>query len=89
MPTDPGLRHNAPDVEFDLGQIRHSHLYNADLAPVPVSGRKWGMPSFAVKFLDGSHVAPFLLGLYNYLWFGGFALAFTVYLTLRKLSPNR
>jgi hypothetical protein len=26
MPTDSGLRDNAPDVELDLSVIQHSHL---------------------------------------------------------------
>ncbi|MBI4626850.1 MAG: NCS1 family nucleobase:cation symporter-1 [Verrucomicrobia bacterium] len=58
MPTDSGLRHNAPDVEFDLEQIRHSRLYNADLAPVRASGRKWGMPSFAALWISMSACIP-------------------------------
>ena len=58
MPTDPGLRHNAPDVEFDLEQIRHSRLYNADLAPVRASGRKWGMLSFAALWISMSACIP-------------------------------
>jgi cytosine/uracil/thiamine/allantoin permease len=31
---------------------------------------------------------PFLTQLYNYAWFIGFAVAFTVYLALRKLAPK-
>jgi len=58
MPTDPGLAHNAPDVEFDLDQIRHSHLYNADLAPVSRSQRKWGMLSFAALWISMSACIP-------------------------------
>jgi NCS1 family nucleobase:cation symporter-1 len=48
------------------------------------------LPGFlaTVKLIDGSHVAPFLLGLYNYAWFVGFAVAFIVYLFLRKLAPK-
>lgn len=48
------------------------------------------LPGFfaTVKLIDGGHVAPFLLGLYNYAWFVGFAVAFIVYLALRKLAPH-
>ncbi len=48
------------------------------------------LPGFlaTVKLIDGSHVSPFLLGLYNYAWFVGFAVAFVVYLVLRKLAPR-
>jgi len=58
MPTDPGLAHNAPDVEFDLDQIRHSHLYNADLAPVTLAQRKWGLLSFAALWVSMSACIP-------------------------------
>jgi len=58
MPTDPGLAHNAPDVEFDLAQIQQSHLYNADLAPVSRSQRKWGMLSFAALWISMSACIP-------------------------------
>ncbi len=58
MPTDPGLAHNAPDVEFDLEQIRHSHLYNADLAPVTQAQRKWGVLSFTALWVSMSACIP-------------------------------
>src|SRR5471030_390085 len=58
MPTDSGPAHNAPDVEFDLDQIRHSHLYNADLAPVTQAQRKWGMLSFAALWVSMSACIP-------------------------------
>ena len=55
MPSDPGLAHNAPDVEFD---IEKSRLFNPDLAPVPVSGRKWGLLSFAALWVSMSACIP-------------------------------
>jgi len=58
MPTDPGLAHNAPDVEFGIDQIRHSHLYNADLAPVTCAQRKWGLLSFAALWISMSACIP-------------------------------
>ncbi len=58
MPTDSGLRANAPDVELDLSVIAHSHLYNADLAPVPISGRNWGLLSFAALWISMSACIP-------------------------------
>ncbi|HEY6167560.1 MAG TPA: NCS1 family nucleobase:cation symporter-1 [Verrucomicrobiae bacterium] len=47
------------------------------------------LPGFlaTVKLLDPAHVPPMLLGVYNYAWFSGFAIAFAVYLLLRKLRP--
>ena len=58
MPTDPGLARNAPDVEFDLAQIEQSHLFNADLAPVARSQRKWGVLSFAALWISMSACIP-------------------------------
>src|SRR6185295_2659979 len=55
MPPDPGLAHNAPDVEFD---IQKSRLYNPDLAPVPVAGRKWGLLSFAALWISMAACIP-------------------------------
>jgi NCS1 family nucleobase:cation symporter-1 len=44
-----GLSENAPDVQADIEQSR---LFNADLAPVPASRRKWGMLSFAALWVS-------------------------------------
>jgi nucleobase:cation symporter-1, NCS1 family len=48
------------------------------------------LPGFfaAVKFVEAASVAPFFLGIYNYAWFVGFAVAFVVYLVLRKIAPT-
>ncbi len=55
MANSPGLATNAPDVEADIQQSR---LYNADLAPVPPSRRKWGMWSFAALWISMSACIP-------------------------------
>lgn len=55
MSLDPGLRHNAPDVEADIAV---SHLYNADLAPVSLAQRKWGLLSFAALWISMSACIP-------------------------------
>jgi len=46
------------------------------------------LPGFLVqvKVLEAESVAPFLVGLYNYAWFIGFAIAFVAYLAGRKLT---
>src|ERR1700712_5251227 len=46
---------NAPDVQVDIAQSR---LFNADLAPVPQSGRKWGALSFAALWISMSACIP-------------------------------
>ena len=53
--TTPSLTANAPDVQVDL---QASRLYNADLAPVPLSQRKWGMLSFAALWISMSACIP-------------------------------
>lgn len=50
-----GLRENAPDVAADIAT---SHLYNEDLAPVPASGRKWGLLSFAALWVSMAACIP-------------------------------
>jgi len=50
-----GLTANAPDVEVDLTQSR---LFNADLAPVPPSARKWGALSFAALWISMAACIP-------------------------------
>lgn len=54
----PALLHNAPDVEVDLAQLQSSRLYNADLAPVGRSQRKWGLLSFAALWVSMSACIP-------------------------------
>jgi len=46
------------------------------------------LPGFLVQVnvLDRAKVSAFLVGLYSYAWFVGFAISFMAYLALRKLS---
>src|SRR6266404_954004 len=46
------------------------------------------LPGFlvTVKLVDAASVPPFFVRLYDYAWFVGFAIAFVVYLALRKLT---
>ncbi|MBI3442107.1 MAG: NCS1 family nucleobase:cation symporter-1 [Proteobacteria bacterium] len=52
-----------------------------------IAGILPSLPGFLVnvKILDATDICPSLVSLYNYAWFVGFALAFAVYLALRKL----
>ena len=43
----------------------------------------------AVGLVGASRVPAFLLRLYGFAWFAGFAIAFVAYLVLRKLAPRR
>jgi len=49
------------------------------------------IPGFLVnvKLLRAASVPHLLVALYDYAWFVGFAIAFVVYLLLRKSSPNK
>ena len=47
------------------------------------------LPGFlvTVKLVDAASVPAFFVRLYDYAWFVGFAIAFVVYLVLRRLTP--
>ena len=51
----PSLTTNAPHVQVE---IQASRLYNKDLAPVPLSQRKWGVLSFAALWVSMSACIP-------------------------------
>ena len=55
MNKTSGLSANAPDVQAD---IVRSRLFNADIAPVLISQRKWGMLSFAALWVSMSACIP-------------------------------
>ena len=44
------------------------------------------VPGFLVQIdvLSASSISPFLLGLYNFSWFSGFAIAFILHLSFQK-----
>ena len=48
------------------------------------------LPGFLaqVNLLAADSLPAWLLHLYNYAWFVGFGIAFTVYLALRRLAPH-
>jgi NCS1 family nucleobase:cation symporter-1 len=47
----------SPDVEVSIG-IKHSTLYNKDLAPVPPERRTWGVASYAALWISMSACIP-------------------------------
>ena len=55
-----------------------------------VVGALPSLPGFLVNIhaLNPSNVPAFLTHFYDYAWFIGFAVAFVVYLTLRKVFPK-
>jgi NCS1 family nucleobase:cation symporter-1 len=49
------------------------------------------IPGFlaTVKLLNKNAVPHFFVALYDYAWFVGFAIAFVVYLFLRRIFPSK
>src|SRR5689334_3947107 len=45
-------------TESQLAELQQSALFNADLAPVPASGRKWAVGSFAALWISMSACIP-------------------------------
>ena len=56
---DSGHTHYAPDVDpAVLPDMENSHLYNADLAPVPANRRTWRVGSYAALWISMSACIP-------------------------------
>ncbi len=55
-----------------------------------LAGALPSLPGFLanIKAIDPASIAPFFHAIYNVAWLAGFAIAFVVYLILRKLAPN-
>jgi NCS1 family nucleobase:cation symporter-1 len=83
-----GRRLNVPALYDENGEYRYTNGFSVvalialTLAVLP------NLPGFLVnvKLLDASAVPPFLVSLYSYAWFVGFAIAFAVYIILRPLT---
>jgi NCS1 family nucleobase:cation symporter-1 len=72
------------------GEYRYSGGYSWVAIVALLAGALPALPGFLANIhaIDGSHISPFLLSLYNYAWFVGFAIAFVLYLILRKAAPK-
>jgi NCS1 family nucleobase:cation symporter-1 len=81
---------NVPGLYNPGGEYSYTHGFSLAAIGALAAGILPSLPGFlaTVKLIDGSHVSPWLLSLYNYAWFVGFAVAFGVYLALRKLAPK-
>ena len=68
------------------GDYRFTHGFSLVAIVALLLGVLPSLPGFLVqvKRLDPNHVSPFLVGLFHYAWFVGFAVAFGVYLAGRK-----
>ena len=73
-----------PDREY-----RFTHGFSVVALVALALGALPSLPGFLVqvKLADAARVGPFLVGLYHYAWFVGFAVAFVAYLLGRTLTP--
>jgi len=72
------------------GEYRYTNGISVVAVAAFVLGVLPNLPGFlvAIKTVPPMSVPSLLLEVYNYAWFVGFALAFVIYLVLRKISPN-
>jgi NCS1 family nucleobase:cation symporter-1 len=80
---------NVPALYQPDGEFRFTGGFSIVALLALVLGALPSLPGFLVNInaIGASSVPPFLAHLYNYAWFVGFAVAFTVYLIGRKLAP--
>ena len=72
------------------GEYRFTNGFSIVALVAFVAGVAPSLPGFLVNvsFLSAARVPALLAQLYDYAWFVGFAVAFVVYLALRKLLPT-
>lgn len=72
------------------GEYRFTNGFSVVALVAVLVGALPSVPGFLVKIkaLSSETVPPFVAHLYNYAWFLGFAIAFTLYLVFRKLAPK-
>src|SRR5215472_1058112 len=83
-----GRKLDLPALYRSDGEYRFTNGFSFVALVALVVGALPSLPGFLVqvKFLNAESVAPFLVNLYNYAWFVGFAIAFVAYLAGRKLT---
>jgi NCS1 family nucleobase:cation symporter-1 len=71
------------------GEYRFTHGFSLVALVALALGALPSLPGFLVQveLIDAARVGPFLVGLYHYAWFIGFAVAFLAYLFGRMLAP--
>lgn len=72
------------------GEYRYRTGFGMAALAALVLGILPSLPGFLVQVhaLPANAVRPFLLGIYDYAWFSGFAVAFVAYLVFRSLRPS-
>ena len=79
---------NLPGLYQTDGEYRFTNGFSIVAILALLLGVLPSLPGFLVqvKLLRAENIAPGLVGLYNYAWFIGFAIAFVAYLAGRKLT---
>lgn len=80
---------DVPALYDEDGQYRFTNGFSIVALIALIVAVLPNFPGFLVnvKLLSATAVPPFFVGLYNYAWFVGFAIAFTVYIVLRRATP--
>ncbi len=81
---------NVPALYSPKWEYHYSNGYSWVAITALLAGALPSLPGFlaTIKLIDASRVPPFFLQLYGFAWLAGFAIAFVVYLVLRKFAPN-
>lgn len=81
---------NVPALYSTDGEYQYSGGFSWVAIVALLAGALPSLPGFlaTIKFVDAARVPGFLLQLYSVAWLAGFAIAFVVYLVLRKLAPR-
>jgi NCS1 family nucleobase:cation symporter-1 len=79
---------NLPALYQADGEYRFTGGFSIVALIALIAGALPSLPGFLVqvKAIDGTKVAPPLVGLYSYAWFIGFAIAFSTYLAGRRMT---
>ena len=86
-----GTRLDVAALYCEDGEYRFTHGFSlAGLSALLIAVLP-NLPGFlvTVKVLTAESVPAFLVSSYHYAWFIGFAIAFSVYLALRRFAPMR
>lgn len=81
---------NVPALYQAEGEYRYTNGFSDVALTALIVAILPNLPGFlvVVKLLPATAVPAFLVTLYSYAWFVGFAIAFAVYLALRRMTAK-
>lgn len=82
---------DVPALYQENGQYRFTNGFSIVALVALLVAILPNLPGFLVnvKLVEAASVPPFFIALYDYAWFAGFAIAFTLYLILRRLASGQ